>query len=503
MYFLVGCIVFCISHTQHILYHSNQNTKFLHGLANAGHGFLENDWLSNTWDPLLVFTTIVQFTYEYLSPSFFYIYYYVIISLYFVFVVKIVAEIFNIKLKSFVMLAFVAVFVLVHSELFHQLSVKFLGISLRRLFTFGFAFQYMFNHYFQPSVFGVLLIISLYYFIKKKYFVAVLFSSLAMVFHSAYFLHAALLTIVYMGYAYAENKRILKSIYIGLLSLIIVLPVVINSMQHFESVSPELQFQAREIVIDYIIPFHSIPANWLSAGEIFKMIVTMGAIILFRKTRISTVILVFFGIGMFFTVLDFVYPNNTIRFMAPWRLSIIFYPLSFILVAAYGVKNAMNLRQAKRIITIMSVLLLVSTTVFGIIYQRQKLVNHENRVFSSMMNFIRGNKEPGDLYFIPPYIDDFRLYTGAAIFINSKSHPYRSEEIIEWFNREQVAKRFYQDKLIELQELEDLVYAYNITHVVLHQEQALLRNPKSDTIELKKVYEDDVYVVYEIIRDPS
>jgi len=58
-------------------------------------------------------------------------------------------------------------------------------------------------------------------------------------------------------------------------------------MQHFELVSPELQIQAREIVTDYIIRFHSVPAKWLSVGEIFKMIVTISAIILFRKNRLE------------------------------------------------------------------------------------------------------------------------------------------------------------------------------------------------------------------------
>ncbi len=93
-----------------------------------------------------------------------------------------ISEVFRIKLYSYVMLGFVAVIVLIHSELFHQISLELFGFSLKRLFTFGLAFQYIFNHYFQPSVFVVLIIISLYFFQRKKYVIAVIFASSTMAF---------------------------------------------------------------------------------------------------------------------------------------------------------------------------------------------------------------------------------------------------------------------------------------------------------------------------------
>lgn len=500
IYGLLGCLIFCLSHTQFILYHSNQNTKFLHGLANAGFGFLENDWLSNTWDPLFAFSTLVRFTYEYLSPFWFYIYYYVLLSLYFIFIIRIISKLFNIKKYSYTMLTFTAVFVFMHSALLHTISSEITGVSLTRLFTFGFAYQYIFNHYFQPSVFGIFIIISLYYFIDKKYFIAVVFSSAAMVLHSAYFLHAALLTIIYMIYAYAETKRLFISFFIGLLSLFIVMPVVINSLQHFESVSPEIQTQARKIVVDYIIPFHSIPKNWFSLAEVFKIAITIIGIMVVRRNKISSVLVVFFLIAILFTSVDFVFPNNTIRFMAPWRLSVIFYPLALLLLIGYMVKNIQWMHRHKQFCGIVSMVLLAGCLTFGVFHQYHLVKKHENRIYSQLMDHIKQNKKEGSIYFIPPYIDDFRLYTGVSIFINSKSHPYRSKEIIEWFNREQYAKRFYKDKKIDMDTIEKLASTYNITHLVLHKEQQI-QEDKHHGISLQKEYSDEVYKIYKILQE--
>ena len=57
--FILG-LIFGISYTQYPLYTSNQHTKFLQGLAKAGNGYLNKDWLANTLDPLPAFTFLVS-----------------------------------------------------------------------------------------------------------------------------------------------------------------------------------------------------------------------------------------------------------------------------------------------------------------------------------------------------------------------------------------------------------------------------------------------------------
>ena len=60
--FLFWGLLFGIAYTQDPIYNSpeNQNTKYFHALARAGHGFLSEDWLATTLDPLPAFTALVQ-----------------------------------------------------------------------------------------------------------------------------------------------------------------------------------------------------------------------------------------------------------------------------------------------------------------------------------------------------------------------------------------------------------------------------------------------------------
>ena len=90
-----------------------------------------------------------------------------------------------------------------------------------------------------------------------------------------------------------------------------------------------------------------------------------------------------------------------------------------------------------------------------------------------MMDFVKSTLGPENLYLIPPLendLNDFRLYTGAPILINWKSHPYKDVEQLEWNKRVQSAQRYYishqQADATACELLTALAYEYRITHVV-------------------------------------
>src|SRR5260370_42143466 len=56
---------FALAYTQSPLFFSNQNQYFVHGLAEGGFGFLNQDWLATTADPTPVFSAIIAFSYRY------------------------------------------------------------------------------------------------------------------------------------------------------------------------------------------------------------------------------------------------------------------------------------------------------------------------------------------------------------------------------------------------------------------------------------------------------
>src|SRR4051812_30766911 len=82
---LVGLLVvtaFVVSHNLAPLYTSNQNTKFVIGMARAHVGSLDEDYLAHTTDPFPLFTQIVYATHAYLAPAMYYVYAALLMGLY-------------------------------------------------------------------------------------------------------------------------------------------------------------------------------------------------------------------------------------------------------------------------------------------------------------------------------------------------------------------------------------------------------------------------------------
>src|SRR6476620_9566522 len=81
---LLLLFIFAAAFPQLPLYSSHQNTYLLHGLANAGMGFLRLrlDWLAHTTDPYPVFSALVSFTTRTLGENAFYFFYIAIVAIY-------------------------------------------------------------------------------------------------------------------------------------------------------------------------------------------------------------------------------------------------------------------------------------------------------------------------------------------------------------------------------------------------------------------------------------
>src|SRR5690606_36906881 len=68
VWLLAWAALLTLAAAQEPLYSDNQNTKFLHGLAAAGYGNLDGDWLYSTFNVFPVFTAIVYTIYRFASP---------------------------------------------------------------------------------------------------------------------------------------------------------------------------------------------------------------------------------------------------------------------------------------------------------------------------------------------------------------------------------------------------------------------------------------------------
>jgi hypothetical protein len=107
----------------------------------------------------------------------------------------------------------------------------------------------------------------------------------------------------------------------------------------------------------------------------------------------------------------------------------------------------------------------------GIEFQRLQIDNYRFQKVAQAFNYVEQTRQPGDIYLVPPMdaeFDDFRLQTGAPVYITWKSHPYQDVEVLEWYRRVQAVNRFFQAPDREACPiLHDLATQEGITHVVL------------------------------------
>lgn len=501
IYIAVATLVFAIAFTQDPVYVSNQTTKFLQGLAQAGLGNLQEDWLANTIDPLPAFTFIVRWSYTFFGKLIFYVYPIAIFGIYVYSLTSIAAKLFRINDSVPKFLVFFALFIAAHG-----IRGEIFGVKLEILYQ-GLAEQYIIDHYFHPAVFGVLMPLSMYLFWIRRPIWAVILLAIAATLHPAYLPSAALLTLSYMLISWQRHQSWKPPLAIGVLAFVGVLPVFLYMTLPFQPTTAELFQQSQDILVNVRIPHHSLPQRWLlSIGAVIQIAMMAGAIYLSRRTDLFWMLLVPFASAIALTILDIVTQNSSLSFTAPWRVSSFLMPISLvILLAAFvdwiGRRWAEAIADHERAIAIGACVVIAGILIGNVFDQIEKFRAPDPP--RAMMNHVRDTKQPGDTYLIPDgiqaYLDleplwKFRLYTGAPILANVKSHPYKDVEVIEWFKRVELIDRFYQGELAErcnvLQTIRD---QYALSHVVMPTRKRDLECPN-----LSKTYEDENYQVYSV-----
>jgi hypothetical protein len=494
--FLLIAFVFGIAYTQRPLYYDNQTTKFLHGLAQAGYGFLANDWLANTIDPLPAFTFLVRMTYFYLNQYAFYFYYIIIFGIYVYSITGIVSFIFNINSNKLKYLAFLAIIIVLHCV---NIEIKFLDLDTALDIHYGLAEQYVLGPYFQPSNFGVFIIFSIYRFLHRNYFLAVACLALAATFHPTYLMGAGIICLTYGIIIYKNEANILKVLSVEAVAGVLLLPVFSYMYFQFRPTSAELWAKSQYIIVQLRIPHHSIPLIFLSKPSAYLQIFLIAlALYLIRNTKIFNILFIPFLIIVTLTVVQIFYPNNTIAFIAPWRLSAILVPIATSIIIAWFVDYLFDRHiQAKHKKSIMAASLATISMVFLVSLSNQIQMFAAQDKSIPMLNYVKETTQRGDLYLVPnknKELRKFRLYTGAPILINFKSHPYKDVEVIEWYRRNLAAQAFYESPSDrQCDTLQKIAADYQINKVVTES-----KNLNVNCSFLAQLYRDDRYGVYQL-----
>jgi hypothetical protein len=526
--FLFWSLLFALAYTQPRLYYSNQNQYFLHGLAQGGLGLLKDDWLANTADPTPLFSTVVALTYRHLQESFFYLYYILILGIYLHALLGIFEHLSGSRATAGTRLGFIALLVLVHSAVLRWSSAQLFGIDYPWYFQAGLANQYILGAGLQPSVFGVLLVVSVCTFLQDRPFLAVTWSSLAAVLHSTYLLSAASLTLAYL-YLLVRDQRIRESLFVGLWALLLVSPILVYIFRTFGPSSPEVFAEAQHLLAHFRIPHHAQVDRWLDGIAWAQIGWVVAALYLVRGSRLFIILAVCFVLGLALTLVQLGTGNDTLALLFPWRVSAILVPIATAIMLARIVQRLVawfspaSVWQQRAMQTTCIALLIFATT-GGVLITYFDLGYRTNTQELALLEHIRANKAEGDVYLLPVEIpkltagkrgaaslnftppprrstqkqvisvdlQQFRLFTGAAIYIDFKSIPYKDVEVLQWHQRVLWNHRLYEQRDWNNEQIEGELGRRGITHVVTTTDRAV----RCD--DLKLIYADKYYRLYRV-----
>lgn len=496
-------IVFALAYTQAPLFTGNQNSKFLIGLARAGYGSLSRDWLANTTDPFPLFTALVRWTAAAFPPEAFYVYSVIFIGAYAYALVGIGAALSRIGRSRAALFVYFVLLAFIHSRLLGRLSMEAVGWNAPRLLHYGVADQYILGRVFQPSVFGVLLPLSVLLFLRGRPRVAALLLGAAAAVHPAYVFGAACLILAYAVVMRREGRRFRSIAAVALLALLPVAPVLLRDYAVLRPASPELWKKGMEILVRERIPHHALPGDWFGRGAALQVTLMMGAIVAVRRTRLFPLMLVPFTVGALLTIVQLVSKSNSLALLAPWRVSAFLVPMSTAVLLALPVAACMDriarrgARSTRVTVGLAGVLLMVSVLA-GMRMQIGETLGRRSQPQASMMTFVQRTQSSGEVYLVPPedpLFMDFRLRTGAPVLVTWKSHPPRmDDEFLEWYARILAGRAVYAAPSDSVCARVDRAAAkYGITHVVT-------RNRPADPVcsRWSEVYRDSAFAVYRI-----
>jgi len=531
---------FAAAYGQAPLYYSNQNQYFLHGLAMADYGSLGKDWLANTLDPTPLFSWLVLGTVRLMPPWVFHLYHALLMGVYAAAMLDLYFAVGGCIGRSSQdglgspshqrWPIFAALFVLVHSAAARWASYALLGGDYPWYLQAGLASQYILGPMLQPSVFGVLLVLALSLFVRGRWILSAICIALAGSMHNTYLLPGAMLTIG-MVVAMIQQGLLRDGLLMGGLTLLLVLPTAIHSMLTFEPTTPEAFAAAQDILANFRIPHHARMDYWLDGVAVLQILWMVLGIGLAWRTRLFTVLLVSFSLALLLSLIQAWTQSNLLALLFPWRLSAVLMPLATTIVLARITLSPL-LRFSPLSLVSHSLLLFLAGAGLAISFGRFAFQSPSEDV--PVMEFVRQTREPGEVYFLPMKLPDrskkpsgfvhslsgdfkpppakkrdsrliaadlqqFRLHTGAPIFVDFKAIPYKDVEVIEWRQRLEFVSEVYE-QLGEGKVAEALaeLRKRGVTHLLQLAADKELSHP-----ELRLIYgggEDGAYRVYRLVH---
>lgn len=330
---VVWAALFALAHGQSPAFYSNQHQYLLHGLARAGLGNLDQDWLANTQDPTPVFSGLVSITYRLTGPFGLHALYFLVLGAYFEGVRRLVEALPGMPAAGDGRSLFLLLVLAAHACVLRVASTEFTGVDWPWYLQAGLAAQYLLGPGLQPSAFGVLLILSLGAYAHHRPMTAAALAAGAAVLHATYLLPAGLLV---LGYLVSLTWHGLPRIALaaGVLALVVVAPVLAYDLKAFVRDDAGLLPEAQRILAEVRIPHHTMVKHWLDATAWVQIGIMAAGLVAIRRTRLFLPLAVPAAIAATLTVVQVLTKSDALALLFPWRFSVVLMPVAVAVLLA-------------------------------------------------------------------------------------------------------------------------------------------------------------------------
>jgi hypothetical protein len=513
-------VAFAVAHTQSPLFYSNQNQYFLHGMAAGGYGQLSHDWLAgHTTDPTPVFSALVAAGFRYLGEWSFQVAYFLLLTGYFLSMRWLVAAMPGVPDSRGFRVLWAALFTAAHAAILRVASVQLWGVDYPWFFQAGVAGQYVLGPGLQPSAFGVLLVTGLAAFANRRPVLAAFLVGLACGFHSTYLFPAAMLLLGFGIALFRENLDAGPTAFRALLAAsAVVVPVAAYTLFTFGPGDDQKAFEEAQRILAFVrIPHHTVVTRWFDLVAGLQLAWAGIGLALLCRSRLFLVLLVAAACGLALTLAQYESGNPTFALAFPWRISVVLVPVATAVIAA---RLAALVPETPRLAFGAGIALFLSLGGVWVMVAGMGYRAGEDE--KPLHDFVRETAGPDNVFLLPVRIpavgtgrgamsatftppprpkpgsnlvpvdlQRFRLHTGARIYADFKSVPYKDVEVLEWLRRMKQTEAWYDGDWSAPERLQEL-RGEGITHVVTPADKPL------SAPYLEEVHSDPAYIVYRL-----
>lgn len=469
--------VLALAYTQLPLYSSNQNQYFFHGLVRAGLGSLRFDVLARTVDPMPVFSALVYLTHRLLDDRLFYVYYALILGVFGYSMLGIASVTSGMGSSRVRVLAMFALLVALGSPVLGRLATGLIGLNLGGHLLSGVALQSVLGPVFQPSVFGTLLVLSIYLMLRGRTAWALATVALTATVHPTYLLSAAVLALSYLGVVIRRGQGIGRALALGSLAGVLVLPICAYVFLNFRPTTPQAWQEAQTILTTVRGPWHTMAVRWLGPMAYAKTALVVLAAFLVRRTELAWIMVPALVAAVGLSALQILTGSTYLLMLLPWRLSVILVPLATAVVLGRVLTDVLDaaerrLRVPPAVVAAASVLVAGLLAGVGTVEMVTRVRAPDRDGRAAVMAAARALATPAHRFLIPLDFETFRLATGAVVFVDFNFIPYRDVEVLAWHQRIRRAVGVFDAAGAErCRRLDELTRTDGVTHVILRRDE--------------------------------